>query len=95
MDVALMTEYFYRKLENVNRTDNKLRRSEKMKSMIVQTYSIDNESISIQFFNAELIIKYRDGVIKLSKEAISAITQEVINSHLNRKDFNFDVLKEY
>lgn len=66
-----------------------------MKSMIVQTYSIDNESISIQFYNVELIIKYRDGVIKLSKEAISAITQEVINSHLNRKEFNFDVLKEY
>lgn len=66
-----------------------------MKPMIVQTYSIDNESISIQFFNAELIIKYRDGVIKLSKEAITAITQEVISSHLNRKEFNFDVLKEY
>lgn len=66
-----------------------------MKSMIVQTYSIDNESISIQFFNVELIIKYRDGVIKLSNEAITAITQEVINSHLNRKEFNFDVLKEY
>ena len=66
-----------------------------MKPMIVQTYSIDNESISIQFFNVELIIKYRDGVIKLSKEAITAITQEVISSHLNRKEFNFDVLKEY
>ena len=66
-----------------------------MKPMIVQTYSIDNESISIQFFNAELIIKYCDGVIELSKEAITAITQEVISSHLNRKEFNFDVLKEY
>lgn len=26
MDVAIMTEYFYRKLENVNRTDKRLRR---------------------------------------------------------------------
>lgn len=66
-----------------------------MKSMIVQTYSIDNEAICIKFFNVELIIKYRDGVIKLPNEAITAITQEVINSHLNRKEFNFDVLKEY
>lgn len=68
MDVAIMTEYFYRKLENVNLTDKRLRRL-KMRNLTEEEAEIYDQRLNTE-------------AIEINKRIDDAFSE--LNTHYNR-----------